>query len=287
MNRAWSELEMRILRYYASRTACRHPLILVANGPIHHYGGAVHRRLRDALVALTALCAANPSARLLTLMADPAIQWPRRKDFARASLRWPQGTDLGAIDLGVFDARPPLVISLFRRLDALPHPAAAAVCYHIDGLLAAPLSAPGAAFDFDEWRARPLDVAYVGNDRSVARRKANGRYLGDGRLASASHGLSAKHCEGWALPCAEPRPAATAAKACRLLHRAAPRWPGDHAGGAARRWANHVAGPTIAMEEVAAAHARARYSLVTCDPRHAQWEVGATIRVVTSAPRPS
>ena len=34
------------------------------------------------------------------------------------------------------------------------------------------------------------------------------------------------------------------------------------------------------MEEVAAAHARARFSLVTCDPRHAYLRVGYTIRVV-------
>ena len=34
------------------------------------------------------------------------------------------------------------------------------------------------------------------------------------------------------------------------------------------------------MEEVAAAHARARCWLVTCDPRHTFLEVGYTIRVV-------
>ena len=34
------------------------------------------------------------------------------------------------------------------------------------------------------------------------------------------------------------------------------------------------------MEEVAAAHARARFCLVTCDLRHAYLRVGYTIRVV-------
>ena len=34
------------------------------------------------------------------------------------------------------------------------------------------------------------------------------------------------------------------------------------------------------MDEVATVHARARFTLVTCDPRHASWRVGYTIRVV-------
>ena len=79
----------------------------------------------------------------------------------------------------------------------------------------------------------------------VARRKQNARFLGDPRLATLTHGLSAKHCVA-----------------------------------AGTEWPNHVADGKIPMEEVAAAHARARCCLVTCDPRHTFLEVGYTIRVV-------
>ena len=71
-------MEMDILKYYAARAdvsilrtrgfVCE--LILVANGPVNHRGGAVSRRLRDALYELTALCQAHPRAKLLTLLAD-------------------------------------------------------------------------------------------------------------------------------------------------------------------------------------------------------------------------
>ena len=169
MNRGWSEMEMAILRAYVSRSAprCGIDLILVANGPITHRGGAVSRRLRDSLCELTALCRTHPSARMLTLLTDPAIRWPRRADFERASgtLAWPPGTDHTAIDLDLFHCRPgnPLVISLFRRPDAVPHRNVFAVCYHITFP-----RLPAPAVDYMEWTARPYDVAYVGNDRTVA-----------------------------------------------------------------------------------------------------------------------
>ena len=83
------------------------------------------------------------------------------------------------------------------------------------------------------------------NPDQVARRKQNARFLGDPRLATLTHGLSAKHCVA-----------------------------------AGTEWPNHVADGRIPMEEVAAAHARARCCLVTCDPRHTFLEVGYTIRVV-------
>lgn len=165
MNRAWGDMEMAILRDYAARTAARASVVLVANGPVHHRGGKCHRRLRDALYELTALCRTHPRARILTLMTDPAIRWPRRQEFERPSLSWPDGTDHGAIELAIFDERPPLIISVFQRTEALPHPNAHAVCYH--GLLP-PLTQTAAAVDFAEWRGRPFDVVYVGNDRTVA-----------------------------------------------------------------------------------------------------------------------
>jgi hypothetical protein len=165
MNRAWGDMEMAILRDYAARTAARASVVLVANGPVHHRGGKCHRRLRDALYELTALCRTHPRARILTLMTDPAIRWPRRQEFERPSLSWPDGTDHGAIELAIFDERPPLIISVFQRTEALPHPNAHAVCYH--GLLP-PLTQTAAAADFAEWRGRPFDVVYVGNDRTVA-----------------------------------------------------------------------------------------------------------------------
>ena len=120
MNRAWGDMEMAILRDYAARTAARAPLVLVANGPVHHRGGKVHRRLRDALYKLTALCRTHPRAHLLTLMTDPAIRWPRRQEFERPSLSWPDGTDHAAIELAIFDERPPLIISVFRRTEVTP-----------------------------------------------------------------------------------------------------------------------------------------------------------------------
>ena len=165
MNRAWGDMEMAILRDYAARSAARAPVVLVAIGPVHHRGGKVHRRLRDALYELTALCRTHPRAHILTLMTDPAIRWPRRQEFERPSLSWPEGTDHSAIELAVFDERPPLIISVFQRTEALPHPNAHAVCYH--GLLP-PLTQEPAAADFAEWRGRPFDVVYVGNDRTVA-----------------------------------------------------------------------------------------------------------------------
>ena len=165
MNRAWGDMEMAILRDYAARTAARTPLVLVANGPVHHRGGKVHRRLRDALYELTALCRTHPRAHILTLMTDPAIRWPRRQEFERLSLSWPDSTDHGAIELAIFDERPPLIVSVFQRTEAPPHPNAHAVCYH--GLLP-PLTQMPAAADFAEWRGRPFDVVYVGNDRTVA-----------------------------------------------------------------------------------------------------------------------
>ena len=168
MNRAWGDMEMAILRDYAARSAARAPVVLVAIGPVHHRGGKVHRRLRDALYELTALIRAHPRAHILTLMTDPAIRWPRRQEFERLSLSWPEGTDHGAMELAVFDERPPLIISVFERTEALPHPNAHAVCYH--GLLP-PLTQeppPASLKDFAEWRGRPFDVVYVGNDRTVA-----------------------------------------------------------------------------------------------------------------------
>ena len=166
MNRAWGDMEMAILRDYTARTrAVCAPVVLVANGPVHHRGGKVHRRLRDALYELTALCRTHPRAHILTLMTDPAIRWPRRQEFERPSLSWPDSTDHGAIELAIFDERPPLIVSVFQRTEALPHPNAHAVCYH--GLLP-PLTQTPAAADFAEWRGRPFDVVYVGNDRTVA-----------------------------------------------------------------------------------------------------------------------
>ena len=225
---------MAILRDYAARTAVRTAVVLVANGPVHHRGGRVHRRLRDALYELTALCRTHPRAHILTLLTDPAIRWPRRQEFERGSLSWPEGTDHGAIELAIFDERPPLVISVFQRVDALPHPHAHAICYH--RLL--PPQMPAA--DFAEWRGRPFDVVYVGNDRTVARRKQNAHFLSDPRLATLTYGLSAKHCA----------------------------------------WPNHVAAGKIPMEEVVAVHTTARCCLVTCDPGHTSLQVGYTIRVV-------
>ena len=168
MNRAWGDMEMAILRDYAARSAARAPVVLVAIGPVHHRGGKVHRRLRDALYELTALCRTHPRAQILTLMTDPAIRWPRRQEFERPSLSWPEGTDHGAMELAVFDERPPLIISVFERTEALPHPNTHAVCYH--GLLPPLTQEPPAASlkDFAEWRGRPFDVVYVGNDRTVA-----------------------------------------------------------------------------------------------------------------------
>ena len=235
MNRAWGVMEMAILREYAARTTVRAAVILVANGPVNHRGGRVHKRLRDALCELTALCRAHPRAHILTLFTDPAIRWPRRQEFERPSLSWPEGTDHDAIELAILDERPPLVISVFHRTDALPHPNTYAICYH--GLLPAQMLAA----DFAEWRDRPFDLVYVGNDRTVARRKQNALFLCDPRLTTLTHGLTAKHCA---------------------------------------QWPNHTAGEKIPMDAVAAAHGRARCCLVTCDPRHTSWEVGYTIRVV-------
>ena len=239
MNRAWSEMEMDILRHYAHKAASRGPLILVANGLVKHRGGAVHRRLRDALYILTALCRLHPRAHLLTLFTDPMIGWPQRREFEKSNLAWPADTDFTRIDLGIFDERPPLVISLFRRLSVVPHTAVWAVCYH--RLLPPPTSASAPDPEFEEWRSRRFDVVYVGNDRSVLRRKCNALFLADPRLATLTHGLSSKHCE---------------------------------------TWPNHVTGDKVAMEDVALVHECARFCLVTCDPRHSSWEVGYTIRVV-------
>ena len=239
MNRAWAEMEMEILRHYAETSACHEPLILVANGLVKHRGGAVHRRLRDALYTLTALCRQHPRAHLLTLFTDPMIGWPQRREFEKGNLKWPSDTDFTRIDLALLNERPPLVISVFRRLGVVPHKAVWAICYH--RLIPPPTITLEPEPDFDEWRSRRFDVAYVGNDRSVLRRKCNALFLADPRLATLTHGLSSKHCEAWP---------------------------------------NHVAQDKVAMEDVALVHERARFSLVTCDPRHASWEVGCTIRVV-------
>ena len=104
-----------------------------------------------------------------------------------------------------------------------------------------PRVAAAPAPDFGAWKAREFDMVYVGNNRSPARMKRNALFLSDGSCNTLSHGLSPKVCAGWA---------------------------------------RHLSGERISMEEVDAAHRRARFSLITGDPRHASWKVGYTIRIM-------
>lgn len=239
LNPTWSAMEMAILRHYASTTRCTSAgeLILVANGPVNHFGGEVNRRWRDALYRLTALQRRFPAARMLTRLGDPAVPWPSRRCLERKKVKWPAGTDFGAIDVDLFDRTPPLALSLFRA-PPFDCPWAFAVCHHIT-VPRAPRG--GGAPGFARWRAREHDLVYAGSNRSPARQKRNALFLGDPQLKSVSYGISPRLCAGWRC---------------------------------------HEARPRIAMGEVCAAHERARFSLITGDPRHASWQVGYTIRVL-------
>ena len=88
LNPTWSAMEMAILRHYARKTAAREgQVILVANGPVNHFGGMVKPAWRDALYRLTSLQRAFPHAAMLTRLGDPAVHWPSRRCLEREAIK--------------------------------------------------------------------------------------------------------------------------------------------------------------------------------------------------------